>query len=104
MIRRPPRSTLFPYTTLFRSMRYSVVWYFQRIAQRLGAARERDYLKKLSYGNIDSTSGLTTFWLGGSLQVTPEEQARFWINLFESKLSISGRAMEQVRAMLVQPA
>src|SRR2546430_13139024 len=23
MIRRPPRSTLFPYTTLFRSMRYS---------------------------------------------------------------------------------
>jgi len=90
--------------TLATAMRYSVVWYFQRIAQRLGAARERDYLKKLSYGNIDSTSGLTTFWLGGSLQVTPEEQARFWINLFESKLSISGRAMEQVRAMLVQPA
>jgi beta-lactamase class D len=90
--------------TLATAMRYSVVWYFQRIAQRLGAGRERDYLKKLSYGNMDSTSGLTTFWLGGSLQVTPEEQARFWINLFESKLPISGGAMEQVRAMLVQPA
>src|SRR3712207_3027117 len=25
MIRRPPRSTLFPYTTLFRSIRFSVV-------------------------------------------------------------------------------
>src|SRR3712207_8571739 len=25
MIRRPPRSTLFPYTTLFRSRRYDVV-------------------------------------------------------------------------------
>src|SRR3712207_8652385 len=25
MIRRPPRSTLFPYTTLFRSMRFEVV-------------------------------------------------------------------------------
>src|SRR3712207_6953144 len=25
MIRRPPRSTLFPYTTLFRSLRHSVV-------------------------------------------------------------------------------
>src|SRR2546427_4215081 len=24
MIRRPPRSTLFPYTTLFRSLRYAV--------------------------------------------------------------------------------
>src|SRR3712207_7379699 len=30
MIRRPPRSTLFPYTTLFRSLRYSFIvdnWY-----------------------------------------------------------------------------
>src|SRR3712207_7840081 len=25
MIRRPPRSTLFPYTTLFRSMRFEVI-------------------------------------------------------------------------------
>src|SRR5260221_2407035 len=26
MIRRPPRSTLFPYTTLFRSVHESIVW------------------------------------------------------------------------------
>src|SRR6266446_5431412 len=26
MIRRPPRSTLFPYTTLFRSIRARIVW------------------------------------------------------------------------------
>src|SRR3712207_8517006 len=34
MIRRPPRSTLFPYTTLFRSLR-------RRPAQRGGARGER---------------------------------------------------------------
>src|SRR5258708_26724766 len=26
MIRRPPRSTLFPYTTLFRSVSYPIFW------------------------------------------------------------------------------
>src|SRR5260221_10057522 len=31
MIRRPPRSTLFPYTTLFRS---SVEWYVPRVMRR----------------------------------------------------------------------
>src|SRR2546430_12294457 len=36
MIRRPPRSTLFPYTTLFRSAARSLVLAFQR---SLGAAR-----------------------------------------------------------------
>src|SRR3712207_7579864 len=34
MIRRPPRSTLFPYTTLFRSRGVPA----QRVAQALGAA------------------------------------------------------------------
>src|SRR3712207_9299488 len=30
MIRRPPRSTLFPYTTLFRSLRCSLRWLQER--------------------------------------------------------------------------
>src|SRR2546422_9335460 len=38
MIRRPPRSTLFPYTTLFRS-------HFRRGRDDLGAARERADLR-----------------------------------------------------------
>src|SRR2546422_1805322 len=39
MIRRPPRSTLFPYTTLFRSLRIDEV----AVARRVGAlVHERD--------------------------------------------------------------
>src|SRR5258708_31460803 len=33
MIRRPPRSTLFPYTTLFRSL---LEYFVQRFAQKMG--------------------------------------------------------------------
>src|SRR5690348_17661386 len=36
MIRRPPRSTLFPYTTLFRSLRAQ--WLLARTLPRRGAA------------------------------------------------------------------
>src|SRR2546429_1310118 len=36
MIRRPPRSTLFPYTTLFRSHKFTAVWH--------GAEPGGDYL------------------------------------------------------------
>src|SRR2546425_4014331 len=31
MIRRPPRSTLFPYTTLFRSLPDGAAWYALRV-------------------------------------------------------------------------
>src|SRR2546425_7846558 len=36
MIRRPPRSTLFPYTTLFRSKRTVTVWVVPRPARLNG--------------------------------------------------------------------
>src|SRR2546425_9626730 len=45
MIRRPPRSTLFPYTTLFRSGEYLVDIHGQHVHQSLlRAAAQRDLL------------------------------------------------------------
>lgn len=88
--------------TLATAMRYSVVWYFQRIAERLGADRERDYLKRFDFGNADSSSGLTTFWLGGSLQISPEEQQRFILRLYADTLPAKKAAMQTVRQLIVQ--
>ena len=84
-------------------MRFSVVWWFQRVAEKLGAEREREYLRRLGYGNADSSSGLTTFWLGGSLVISPEEQLQFILRLFANELPVSQNAMSIVRAVLVQP-
>src|SRR3712207_9350312 len=42
MIRRPPRSTLFPYTTLFRSPRLGVPQLGDRDARRVGGQRRVD--------------------------------------------------------------
>src|SRR5260221_9688869 len=46
MIRRPPRSTLFPYTTLFRS------WFFENFQQRVG----RDVIHRVRILNDENTS------------------------------------------------
>src|SRR3712207_9152683 len=52
MIRRPPRSTLFPYTTLFRSQRHTVRARFYRLLQdgadlaRAPDARTHGFLRK----------------------------------------------------------
>src|ERR1039457_3952084 len=50
MIRRPPRSTLFPYTTLFRSKRYKVLRYDTRGHGESGApagARSEEHTSEL---------------------------------------------------------
>jgi beta-lactamase class D len=89
--------------TLATAMRYSVLWYFQELAKKLGAARERAYLEKLRYGNRDASSGLTTFWLGGSLRISAEEQQQFVLDLFGGRLPVAPRSTEIVRRILVQP-
>jgi beta-lactamase class D len=89
--------------TLATAMRYSVVWYFQRVASMLGVDRERDYLARLAYGNLDTSGGLTTFWLDGSLRISPDEQEVFMRHLYEDALPVSADAMRAVREMLVQP-
>jgi beta-lactamase class D len=89
--------------TLATAMRSSVVWYFQRVATLLGPEREHAYLAKLDYGNKDSSSGLTTFWLDESLRISPDEQERFMVRLYEDALPVSKAAMKTVREILVQP-
>jgi beta-lactamase class D len=89
--------------TLASALRNSVVWYFQRLATQLGPDRERDYLRRFEYGNEDPTSGLTTFWLGGSLQISPDEQLRFMRRLYADELPIGKTATTTVKRLLVQP-
>ena len=89
--------------TLASAMRYSAVWFFQRVAERLGTGREEFYLRRLRYGNADPSSGLTTFWLGESLRISPEEQLTFLRRLYYGELPVSDRAMSAVRDVLIQP-
>jgi beta-lactamase class D len=89
--------------TLRTAMRDSVVWYFQEIARRLGPERERAYLDAFAYGNRDASSGLTSFWLGGSLAISPDEQQRFLLKLYANELPVQPRAIEAVKRILVQP-
>jgi len=89
--------------TVATAMRFSVVWFFQEIARRLGVDRERRYLESFDYGNRDSSSGLTTFWLGGSLAISAEEELGFLKKLYANQLKIAPQAAAAVRRILVQP-
>ncbi|WP_347986015.1 penicillin-binding transpeptidase domain-containing protein [Methylomonas sp. AM2-LC] len=89
--------------TLASAIRNSVVWYFQRIALLLGLEQEKAYLHKFAYGNEDISGGLTSFWLGNSLLITPEEQLIFLKALYQDALPVKKSAMTDVKTVLLQP-
>ena len=90
--------------TLASAVRYSVLWYFQRLAERLGPEREADCLRRLGYGNGDASSSLTGFWLGGSLRISPEQQLRFLDRLAQGKLPFAREQIAAVLQLIEQPA
>src|SRR2546421_2121266 len=59
MIRRPPRSTLFPYTTLFRSLKIKVARTLDLVvlAAEWGHGRRRGWLSNLHLGARDADGG-----------------------------------------------
>jgi beta-lactamase class D len=89
--------------TLASALRDSVLWYFQAVARRVGEKEQAAYLNKFDYGNRDSDSGLTGFWLGGSLQITPDEQLAFLRRFYDGKLPVKLSSLSAVQTLLVQP-
>src|SRR3712207_5688104 len=70
MIRRPPRSTLFPYTTLFRLVRGGNVFYTRDLAEAATAVRSRGYTDQGTafYASAAPRSclvGVTSYFKGG---------------------------------------
>ncbi len=73
-------------------MKYSVVWFSQRLTPQLGMPRVKGYLARFRYGNQDMSGGLTKAWLQSSLLISPDEQLRFWEMFWREKLPVSKHA------------
>ncbi len=92
--------------TLTSAIRYSVLWYFQKTAERIGLAREREWLTKLRYGNaeVGDERTLITFWLKGPLLISADQQAEFMARYARGDLPVSPRSRQIVDdATLQQP-
>src|SRR3712207_8426329 len=88
MIRRPPRSTLFPYTTLFRSLKrllfdplnHQVImagmeaawWLNEQLEAWLGEKSAADALTQSAPGNITSEMGLALLDVADVIRPYPD--------------------------------
>src|SRR3712207_7620423 len=82
MIRRPPRSTLFPYTTLFRSVRAAGVVFFAFIgfdAVSTAAQETKNPQRDMPIGIIGSLAVCTLLYVLRSEEHTSELQSRQYL-------------------------
>ncbi len=85
------------------SMRGSVVWVYQAFAREIGLEREGQYLKKIGYGNAD-TSGADPFWVEGELRISAQEQVAFLRRLYRNELPFRVEHQRLVKDIMIVEA
>lgn len=87
--------------TLASAIKYSVVWYYKRLAKEVGLSQMQHYMDLVKYGNGDLSGGLTEFWIMSSLEISPREQVDLLRDLYQDKLPFTPENMAIVRDILV---
>lgn len=86
---------------LASAMKYSVVWFYQEVARRIGEVRMREWVEKLDYGNRDIGGGIDQFWLDGAIRISPRQQVEFLMHLHQNQLPVSPESREIVDQITV---
>jgi beta-lactamase class D len=83
--------------TLRQAYAASCVPAYQTLARRIGAERMNHWLKKLGYGDEDTSSGIDVFWLPAHdrkpLLVSANEQAQFMYRLTKNDVPFSPKTL-----------
>jgi beta-lactamase class D len=88
--------------TVLTALRPSVLWFFQRMAPQIGAARMHGWLERLHYGNADTSGDVKLYWLNGRLRVSPDEQVAFLDQFFRGTPPFRAESQRMIRDALEQ--
>jgi beta-lactamase class D len=88
--------------TVLSAMRPSVLWFFQRMAPKIGAARAAEWLARFDYGNRDTSGPITTYWVNGRLRISPDEQLAFLKKFYDGTLPVSKAHVDQLKGAMEQ--
>ncbi len=87
--------------SLKRAFKYSCVWYYQELARRVGQEHMKRMVNALDYGNKDISSGLDSYWLCGSIQISINEQIEFLKKLYLHRLKgFSNKNIDAVKSIM----
>ena len=87
---------------VFSAMKPSVLWFFQRMAPRIGADRAHEWLQRFSYGNADTSGPITLYWVNGRLRISADEQLAFLTKFYGRTLPVKKIYVDHLQEAMLQ--
>lgn len=86
--------------TLSTAVSNSVVWYFKKVASKVGEDKMQNFLDQINYGNKDISAGITQFWIQASLKISPRQQVEILKDFYNYKLPFSTANVDIVKKII----
>ena len=87
--------------TLKSAFQYSCVWCYQRYALKVGDEKYLSYLRKFDYGNLQTGSDITRFWLDGKLKISVKNQIKFLRKVYTEDLPIKKAHIKTLKNIML---
>ena len=82
---------------LLSAMQSSVNWYFEEIDKQIGGAAIQDYIRKIGYGNEIVNANLSSYWMQGTLKISPVEQVELLTALHNNQFDFAPENINAVK-------
>ncbi len=83
------------------AFKYSVVWFYQELARRIGEDRMQHYIDIVAYGNQNIGGGIDRFWLEGNIRITMQQQIDFLKRIHQNDLPFSQQTIDIVKEIMI---
>jgi beta-lactamase class D len=88
-------------TDMITAFRTSAIWFYERLAYKIGKEYYKQFLDDISYGNSDFSEPGDDFWNFGSFGISPVNQIHFLKNFYREKLPVSNESVDIVKGLMV---
>jgi beta-lactamase class D len=86
---------------LAQAYKYSAVWFYQKLARRIGEERMQNYIDLNEYGNGDISGSIDLFWLEGGLRISADEQVEFLKKIYLDEVKFSQRSIDILKKIMI---
>ncbi|MDF7818723.1 penicillin-binding transpeptidase domain-containing protein [Runella sp. MFBS21] len=87
--------------TVKEAFEVSAGWVFIELAKKIGKERYKAFLKAAQYSNLNLSQKGDDFWNFGSFGISPMEQVKFLMRVYEEKVPFSKRNIEILKRVMV---
>lgn len=95
------RPDIYHSMSMKEAFRLSAGWAYIELAKRIGKDRYGDILTQIGYGNVDLSIDDPDFWNFGKFAISPANQIRVLVDIYEEKLPFSESSFKTLKEMMI---